>query len=947
MYDLNLDRSVYAANESITVFGTFLGEYRPAWYYMPPRLEYNSCQYFSSIPNNYICSTYGSDLFARNNLNGSWQTVFYASYVDSGIFGQKGYTYYPFDWLGNVGTYAYHFATFNAGPSRADSSITFFGRYLRWNSYGPWAYGPSDSPGYFFGYTGASTPGSINLHSYFERWGTGNVAIASIPYTVCAPSWNQACYAEANSCGDRNYAGTADCNGNCPSSSRTLERSYYRSSCSSYPNACDQTTTGTTDCNGSCSATTPPANPAGYGSSCTSAANSCGDRNYGYVQCNSSCSAGGAPAERSVWNKSCTLLSTPNVCGKTVTSTGITNCDGQCTGTTPAAPSNSTCLYTLTVDKAGNGTGTVSGGGTYDLGSTATARATAATGSTFKEWSGDCSGTNSDTSVTMTGNKTCTATFVNDPPQIGTVTIKDEAGNAVNATNKANPISDTPVPYTITISGSDSGGAGKVHALQTLINYQGGNAGAYRGYLLWNEGNGSDWAVSAKSGSTKSCTGVGGTAIVFKDTNTNYGHDHLNLVSCSVSDSLNTRTVSFIITFDPLFTTPLTNNDMSGYALDDLNQHDGWTNFDLNFSIVPPLSATCSAASSHTYSSTISYTADSFTWGINSLSGGTGSYSYSWSGTEGPSGSGTVTASTRSTADTIVEYATTGTKSASLTLSSAGDTKSFACTSVTANPIPDLIPDDGTLPSVTPTSPATAAMAGESVTFSARIANKGPKATGPANNFANVIQIRNSNANGSAPGNTTIARVNTGTITSLALGAGTNVSVPYTFSQSAITTHGTTFFIRVCANTNTSGNAVIAAEVGGNNCGADTKITVYPALAATCRASCPLSSTPSTCYTSDIVSWNLTALSGGLPPYTYSWSGGPTTSGTGDNSLSKTGSLPNTTTATLSTASVSKKYSVPSPPDKTAAISLTSLGVTKSFSCTPRTVEGIADLVAS
>jgi len=535
---------------------------------------------------------------------------------------------------------------------------------------------------------------------------------------------------------------------------------------------------------------------------------------------------------------------------------------------------------------------------------------------------------------------------VNDPPRLGTVTIKDGSGNAVNATNKANPISATPIPYTITISGSDSGGAGKVSVFYALINEGGSNAGAYRGYLLWNTGSSARWSDNTVEGRTCTGSGYGG---IYRNSpgETDYGDEYIHLSSCSVSDSGNTRTVSFIITFDPLFTTPLTNNDMSGYALDDLNQHDGWTNFDLNFSIVPPLSATCSAASSHTYSSTISYTADSFTWGINSLSGGTGSYSYSWSGTEGPSGSGTVTASTRSTADTIVEYATTGTKSASLTLSSAGDTKSFACTSVTANPIPDLIPDDGTLPSVTPTSPATAAMAGESVTFSARIANKGPKATGPANNFANVIQIRNSNANGSAPGNTTIARVNTGTITSLALGAGTNVSVPYTFSQSAITTHGTTFFIRVCANTNTSGNAVIAAEVGGNNCGADTKITVYPALAATCRASCPLSSTPSTCYTSDIVSWNLTALSGGLPPYTYSWSGGPTTSGTGDNSLSKTGSLPNTTTATLSTASVSKKYSVPSPPDKTAAISLTSLGVTKSFSCTPRTVEGIADLVAS
>ena len=75
--------------------------------------------------------------------------------------------------------------------------------------------------------------------------------------------------------------------------------------------------------------------------------------------------------------------------------------------------------YTLTVNKTGNGSGTVTsspagincGGtcsGTFVDGTGVTLTATAASGSSFAGWGGDC---NVGGQVTMTSNKTCTATF--------------------------------------------------------------------------------------------------------------------------------------------------------------------------------------------------------------------------------------------------------------------------------------------------------------------------------------------------------------------------------------------------------------------------------------------------------------------------------------------------------------------------------------------------------
>ena len=67
--------------------------------------------------------------------------------------------------------------------------------------------------------------------------------------------------------------------------------------------------------------------------------------------------------------------------------------------------------YTLTVT-AGTG-GTVSGGGTYNYGATATLKATPSAGYHFVKWSDG--NTNASRTVTVTGNATYTATFERDP----------------------------------------------------------------------------------------------------------------------------------------------------------------------------------------------------------------------------------------------------------------------------------------------------------------------------------------------------------------------------------------------------------------------------------------------------------------------------------------------------------------------------------------------------
>jgi CSLREA domain-containing protein/uncharacterized repeat protein (TIGR02543 family) len=105
---------------------------------------------------------------------------------------------------------------------------------------------------------------------------------------------------------------------------------------------------------------------------------------------------------------------------------------GSCSGTSPSVTltmdANKSCTaqfsnqVTLTVQKQGAGSGTVTSNPlgidcgqdcseVYQVGTQVTLTANPAQGSVFAGWSGDCSGTNPTTTVTMDGNKTCTARF--------------------------------------------------------------------------------------------------------------------------------------------------------------------------------------------------------------------------------------------------------------------------------------------------------------------------------------------------------------------------------------------------------------------------------------------------------------------------------------------------------------------------------------------------------
>ena len=148
-----------------------------------------------------------------------------------------------------------------------------------------------------------------------------------------------------------------------------------------------------------------------------------------------------------------TLTATAEACSTfTGWSGGGCSGTGTCTVTVDVDKSvNATFTkqYTLTVTKAGTGSGTVTSSPSgiscgadcsekYNYGTSLELTAASDAGSTFINWSGDCSGSVSPITIVIDGDKTCTATF-NDitPPTV----------SSTNPTNDA-----TGVPVTSPIS---------------------------------------------------------------------------------------------------------------------------------------------------------------------------------------------------------------------------------------------------------------------------------------------------------------------------------------------------------------------------------------------------------------------------------------------------------------------------------------------------------------
>lgn len=200
----------------------------------------------------------------------------------------------------------------------------------------------------------------------------------------------------------------------------------------------------------------------------------------------------------------------------------------------------------------------------------------------FSNWSGcnSVSGTGNRTcNVTMSGNQTVTATYTTTIPAISNVTISSPTVRADNSTQ-----------YTITVTGSDPGGGGKITHEFALINFQGSNDTARRGFLTWYF----DTAFTGWNAEKNkmSCTGGGIAAIQQTGVNSVYGHQFMNLDFCITSVSGNTRTTAFNVRFDPSFITPTTGNDISGFVQNTNNNNTGWVNFNTNFSLVRPTIST-------------------------------------------------------------------------------------------------------------------------------------------------------------------------------------------------------------------------------------------------------------------------------------------------------------------------------------------------------------------
>jgi peptidoglycan hydrolase-like protein with peptidoglycan-binding domain len=171
-------------------------------------------------------------------------------------------------------------------------------------------------------------------------------------------------------------------------------------------------------------------------------------------------------------------------------------------------------------------------------------------------------------------------------PSVTVAVVEDAIPTVTNATiNSSSVTANGSTQYTITVTATDPNGGADIGSEYVTINNTGANAGVYRGYLMWFSP-GSPWAGSFRQAPI---TCAGGEKAGLYDGADLYGSSYINLISCSTSVLGNTRTTSFIVTFDPKFTTPIANNSISGFAFDRAFLDSGWQQFGTFGLTAPPV----------------------------------------------------------------------------------------------------------------------------------------------------------------------------------------------------------------------------------------------------------------------------------------------------------------------------------------------------------------------
>ncbi|MCL4397470.1 hypothetical protein M1403_00325 [Patescibacteria group bacterium] len=177
------------------------------------------------------------------------------------------------------------------------------------------------------------------------------------------------------------------------------------------------------------------------------------------------------------------------------------------------------------------------------------------------------------------------------------------------------PIADGSTVYSLTVQVSDgdwylsSGGNGNnIKDANVIINYQGPNANppsysnmrgqfgwSLTGYFpYWGNGYNATKDLITCTDSTYGTSAVGYAAIYDGSDLGGEGYQYVDLVGCDTwvnGNGYAMRSVSFYFHLNTNFSSPLTNNTVSGWGMNNLNQTDGWkiTNTNSYFNLRQPI----------------------------------------------------------------------------------------------------------------------------------------------------------------------------------------------------------------------------------------------------------------------------------------------------------------------------------------------------------------------